>query len=205
MTYLKIVLTGLVFALIATVAAAQSSYRVQPGDTLSIEVLEDSSLNRSVVVLPDGTFTFPFAGALRASGRNVAEIRNSIVAGIQSNYSNPPTVFITVQPSAQQFEGVLGGSSGGSTINVYFLGEANNPGLLQVERGTTMLQAIAIGGGVTRFAAVKRIQLRRTNPQTGMQNVIQLNYKALADGTASQAIELKDGDVILVPERRLFE
>ena len=92
-----------------------------------------------------------------------------------------------------------------NTIDVYFLGEANNPGLLRVERGTTMLQAIAIGGGVTRFAAVKRIQLRRTNPQTGMQSVIKLNYKALADGTASQAIELRDGDVILVPERRLFE
>lgn len=204
MTYLKFALAGLVFALISTVATAQSTYRVQPGDVLAIEVLEDNGLNRSVVVLPDGTFTFPFAGSVRASGRNVTEISSAIVAAIQSNYSTPPTVFVSAQPSAQQFA-PSGSSSSKSNIDVYFLGEANNPGLLQVERGTTMLQAIAIGGGVTRFAAVKRIQLRRTNPQTGMQNVIKLNYKALANGTASQAIELKDGDVILVPERRLFE
>ena len=204
MKYLKFVLITLVLALVGTLASAQSTYRVQPGDVLVIEVLEDSNLNRSVVVLPDGTFTFPFAGTVRASGRNVSQITSAIVAGIQSNYSNPPTVFVSAQPSAQQFA-PSGSSASGNTIDVYFLGEANNPGLLRVERGTTMLQAIAIGGGVTRFAAVKRIQLRRTNPQTGMQSVIKLNYKALADGTASQAIELRDGDVILVPERRLFE
>jgi polysaccharide export outer membrane protein len=193
-------LMGLVLTLVATMVQAQSEYRVQPGDSLNIEVLEDGSLNRSVVVLPDGRFNFPFAGAVRASGRTAAQIQGDVTAAIQSNFANPPTVFVSVVPAASSLE-----EATGDTIDVYFLGEVNTPGLLEVKSGTTLLQALAVGGGVTRFAAVKRIQLRRTNRQTGVQNVVTLNYKALANGTASNVIELKDGDVILVPERRLFE
>ena len=89
-------------------------------------------------------------------------------------------------------------------MDVYFVGEINNPGVVQVERGTTLLQAVAISGGVSRFAAIKRIQLRRTGAD-GVQRVTILNYKALADGAVTTDIELKDGDVILVPTRRLFE
>lgn len=203
MQNVKIILMGLVLALVGTTAYAQSEYRVKPGDGLNIEVLEDSSLNRAVVVLPDGRFNFPFAGAVQAAGRNAVEIQSSVRDAIQSNFSNPPTVFVSVVPGTPAVSSAASSSS--STLDVYFLGEVNTPGVISVKPGTTLLQAIAVGGGVTRFAAIKRIQLRRTNRQTGVQNVITLNYKALANGTASNAIELKDGDVILVPERRLFE
>ena len=199
MQHVRHIIVALIFAVIGTAAAAQSQYRVQPGDNLSIEVLEDSSLNRSIVVLPDGRINFPFAGSIIAGGRSATQIQASISQAIAPNFATTPTVFVTVNPAASNFD------DADETIDIYFLGEVNNPGITQVKSGTTLLQAIAIGGGVTRFAAVKRIQLRRTNRQTGVQNVITLNYRALANGTASNAIELKDGDVILVPERRLFE
>ena len=199
MQHVRHIIVALIFAVIGTAAAAQSQYRVQPGDNLSIEVLEDSSLNRSIVVLPDGRINFPFAGSIIAGGRSATQIQASIYQAIAPNFATTPTVFVTVNPAASNFD------DADETIDIYFLGEVNNPGITQVKSGTTLLQAIAIGGGVTRFAAVKRIQLRRTNRQTGVQNVITLNYRALANGTASNAIELKDGDVILVPERRLFE
>ena len=141
MTQMKHILTALLFALIGTWAVAQSEYRVQPGDTLSIEVLEDSTLNRSVVVLPDGNFTFPFAGSVRASGRNATEIGTAITSGIQSNYSSPPTVFVTVQPAAQRFAPPVPGASG-RTIDIFMLGEVNSPGVVAVEPGTTLLQAL---------------------------------------------------------------
>jgi len=195
----KRILMGMVLALTASVVQAQSQYRVQPGDTLFIEVLEDASLNRSVIVLPDGRVTFPFAGSIRAAGLNAGQIQSAITQAIQPNFANPPTVFVSVSPAPDSLENTE------ETIDIYFVGEVNTPGLLEVKPGTTLLQALAVGGGVTRFAAVKRIQLRRTNRQTGVQNVVTLNYKALANGTASNVIELKDGDVILVPERRLFE
>ena len=60
----------LIFSIFAaTTAVAQSGYQIQPRDTLQVEVIEDPSLNRSVLVLPDGTIYFPFAGSVRASGQ----------------------------------------------------------------------------------------------------------------------------------------
>jgi polysaccharide export outer membrane protein len=107
-----------------------------------------------------------------------------------------------VQPAAPR----TGTGATTRTIDIYFLGEVNTPGLREVAPGTTLLQALAQSGGLTRFAATRRIQLRRTNPQTGQQWVAEIDYRALANGAAlATDITLQDGDVILVPERRLFE
>ncbi len=192
-----ILLWGLLFA--ATMSYAQNEYRVQPGDTLQIEVLEDSSLNRTVLVTPDGRIAFPFAGSVRASGRTVDQIRRNVIAGIQDSFAAEPTVFVSVMalnPEEDEPE----------TINVYFMGEVNTPGLREVEPGTTFLQGLSQAGGFTSFAATKRVQLRRTNHHTGEQSLSTINYKALSQGAGlSRSIILRDGDVILVPERGLFE
>ena len=92
------------------------------------------------------------------------------------------------------------------TIEIYFLGEVNAPGLKEVKPGTTLLQAMAQTGGLTSFAADKRIQLRRTNTRTGEQSLQLFNYRLLSRGAANtRDVTLQDGDVILVPERRVFE
>ena len=68
-----------------------------------------------------------------------------------------------------------------------------------------MLQAIALAGGLDRFAATKRIQLRRSD-STGQERLYLFNFKAVERGGAIQSmITLREGDVIIVPERRLFE
>lgn len=201
---LKSIAMGLVLAFWAGLALAQAQYQVQSGDTLTIEVLEDSSLNRAVQVLPDGRFNFPFAGSIQAAGLSAGQIENAITAGIQSNFANPPTVFVGVRPRIEPINPAGGSAIDGPSIDVYFVGEVNRPGLIEVKQGTTLLQAVAVSGGVSRFAAIKRIQLRRTDA-AGVQRVTILNYKALSNGAVTNDIELKDGDVILVPERRLFE
>ena len=185
----------------ATVATAQSGYQIQPGDTLQVEVLEDPSLNRSVLVLPDGTVSFPFAGSVRASGRTAGQLGDSITSGIASNFATEPNVFVTVASLRERTV-----SSGPARIDVYMMGEIAAPGEKKLTRGTSLIQALATTGGFTSFAATKRILLRRTNKRTGKQSVMRINYKAIADGTAvGQDIRLQDGDVIIVPERRLFE
>ena len=63
---MKKFLIALIATVFATGAFAQSGYQIRTGDTLQIEVLEDPSLNRSVLVLPDGTISFPFAGSVRS-------------------------------------------------------------------------------------------------------------------------------------------
>jgi polysaccharide export outer membrane protein len=60
-------------------------------------------------------------------------------------------------------------------------------------------------GGFTRFAATKRVQLRRTDAN-GAETIYPLNYDAIEAGTSPNgAAVLVDGDVIMVPQRRLFE
>lgn len=193
------------FTMIASVAMAQQDYRIRSGDTLSIEVLEDQNLNRSAVVLPDGRFSFPLAGTLTAGGQTVAQVQAAIVEAIGSNFNTPPNVFVAVQPAPRQ-PAAPSAPAVVPTVDIYMLGEVATPGLRQVRPGTTFLQALSQTGGLSRFAALKRIQLRRTDPRTGQQQVVVINYKALTNGAVlSQDFPLQDGDVILVPERRLFE
>lgn len=198
---------SLFFAIVAffaaSVAYAQSQYQIQSGDTLQIEVLEDPSLNRSVLVLPNGSITFPFAGSVRAGGRTPGDVQGAIASGIASNFASPPTVFVTV--SSLRPRATSSGGSSGRTIDVYMLGEISSPGEKSLSRGTTVLQALASTGGFTKFAATKRILLRRTDPRTGKQSVSRINYKSIAEGAVTQDVVLADGDVIIVPERRLFE
>jgi polysaccharide export outer membrane protein len=191
----------LITMLLGAAPATAQGYVVQGGDSLRIEVLEDESLNRDVLVTPDGTFSFPFAGTVQASGRTPAQISSVIADRIASNFAAPPNVFVGVRslrPDDQTEEA--------DVVRVYFLGEVNAPGAKQLVPGVTLLQALSEAGGFTNFAARKRLQLRRTDPNTGMQSVSVINYQALANGAAlSRDILLTEGDVILVPQRRLFE
>ncbi|WP_136637798.1 polysaccharide biosynthesis/export family protein [Pseudooceanicola onchidii] len=189
-------------ALLAVPASAQQLYKIRPGDQLNIEVLEDPSLNRSVLILPDGNFTFPFAGQVRAGGRSVLAVQNSLVERLSSNFATPPSVFVTAGPLFKAPEAPMGAVEI-DKFGIYAMGEINNPGKVEIlsDEGITLLQAIAQVGGFTRFAATKRIELRRPT-QKGEQVYI-YNYKT--GGGISGATTLRAGDVIVVPERRLFE
>ena len=197
-----LVLLAVVFG---TAAVAQNGYRIRAGDVLAVEVLQDTSLNREVLVLPDGQFSFPFAGTLQAGGRTVLEVQEAIKAGIASNFAVEPTVFVSVRQLVPPAPPRAAGPVVPATIDVYFLGEFAAPGAKALPPGTTFLQALAAGGAFTSFAAQKRIQLRRTDA-TGRQSVVTINYRAIADGgRLSHDVVLQDGDIILAPERRLFE
>lgn len=201
--FFRIALSALL-ALAATLSLAQSDYRIRTNDVLTIEVLEDPSLNRSVQVLPDGKISFPRAGTLGVRGRTVDQVTNAITAAIESDFASQPNVFVSVAPA--EIEEAIVEPAPDPTINIYFLGEVESPGLKEMEPGVTFLQALSQSGGLTRFAADKRIQLRRTNPRTKKQRVIKINYRALSRGAGlANDFPLRDGDVILVPERRLFE
>lgn len=187
----------LALAPIAPEATAQSAgYRIQPGDTIAVSVLEDDTLNRQVLVLPDGRISVPLAGSVQAAGTTVEALESSIADRLASNFAVRPSVFVSVTGITE--EDVV--------FPVYVLGRVGDPGLREVEPGTTLLQAIALAGGLDPFAATKRIQLRRTDPQSGQERLFLFNYNAVERGGAiAQMIALREGDVILVPERRLFE
>lgn len=198
----RILLSALIAIVFGSVASAQGLYKIQPGDVLRIEVLEDPSLNRNALVLPDGTVSMPLAGSISAGGMTLGNVQENIVSGLASNFASSPSVFVTIQ----SLSGAPKASSGrSSSFDVYIMGAVNKSGKNKVSSGTTLLQFLAESGGFTKFAAKKRIQLRRTD-RSGKTTVYGFNYKAVENGSSSASpIVLQKGDVIVVPERRLFE
>lgn len=191
---------GLLFGL-GQPAQAQTGYTIRSGDVLQVEVLEDNSLNRSVLVLPNGTLSFPMAGTLTARGRTVEQISDSLTAALAPSFAAPPTVFVSVGQLAAVEE------PANRMIDIYAIGEFAEPGRKEVKPGTTLLQFLAEAGGLGRFAADKRIELHRTNPQTGQVSTFLFNYRLPAGGAGriSGGTRLTAGDVVNAPQRRLFE
>ena len=193
----------LALAVLGTSATAQSGgYVIKPGDTLRIEVFEDASLNRDVLILPDGSFSFPLVGSLSAKGRTVNQVRSDVRNGLAPNFATPPSVHVAIAALAPETT-----STGTSLVDLFAIGEVANPGLLQVEPGITLLQFLAAAGGLDRFAADKRIELIRTDSKTGAVSTYLFNYR-LPQGSATTIAgntELYDGDVVKVPQKRLFE
>lgn len=186
--------------LLAVQSQAQD-YRVRSGDVLQIEVLEDSTLNRTAIVLPDGQISLPLVGSVQASGRSLAQVQEDLAARLSGSFATPPTVYVTLSALAER----VPASTTPRMIDVFVMGAANAPGRIEVSPGTTFLQAIAQAGGLSPFAATKRIQLRRTD-KSGNEKIYRLNYDAIEQGTATGGTtRLVDGDVIIVPQRKLFE
>lgn len=198
----KIISALLILPLFAVAALAQDNYRIKPGDVVRVEVLEDSTLNRDAIVLPDGRISFPLAGSVKAGGRSVEEVRSEVISKLSPNFATEPTVFVSIS----QLAAPVASSGGGTRTNtIYILGEVANPGAHEVERGTTMLQALAQVGGFSQFAATKRIQLRRTD-KSRKERIYNVNYKSILQGkTSIGTTVMESGDVIIVPQRKLFE
>ena len=196
-------------AVLAFPAAGQDGgYLIRPGDTLRIEVLEDPGLNRSVLVSPDGRITLPLAGGIKASGKTVEAIQSELSARLAPNFAAPPNIYVSIERIAERRES--GGGSAAAkvppTIDIYVIGEGAKSGRLSVAPGTTVLQFFAEMGGFSKFAATKRIQLRRTDPKTGTETAYNINYDAIESGTSRMgATVLMKGDVIVIPQRKLFE
>jgi polysaccharide export outer membrane protein len=189
----------LVFLPLMALTASAQDYRVRPGDVLQIEVLEDPTLNRSAIVLPDGQISLPVAGTIRVSGRSLGQVQSELASRLASGFASPPTVYVTLSELAERVPATP------RVIDIYVLGAANTPGKIQVSPGTTLLQAIAEAGGLSPFAAKKRVQLRRVD-KSGTERVYLLDLDAVERGVAGGGTaRLADGDVIVVPQRKLFE
>lgn len=199
-TLIGLALVPLLVPLLALAAAAQTDagYQLRAGDVLRIEVVEDAGLNRAALIAPDGRVTLPLAGSVQASGRTVEAVQADLVQRLSASFAAPPTVFVSIERLAERVAAT--GPATGPTIDIFVVGEVAKPGLITVKPGTTVLQAFAMMGGFTRFAATKRVQLRRG------AETFALDYKAIEAGSSpAGSTVLAEGDVIVVPERRLFE
>jgi polysaccharide export outer membrane protein len=197
-----LVILATVFSLLGAVslATAQEGYRVKSGDVLDIEVFEDQSLNSQVLVLPDGTYTFPLVGTMKAGGLTVEQVRVSLTGALASNFAVSPSIYVSVRSLAQSAY-----ATPERTIDVYVMGEIVAPGKKEITSGTTILQFLAQSGGLGRFAADKRIELHRNDASTGETTIYLFDYTGKTGGGIASSTTLRGGDVIIVPERGLFE
>ncbi|MEM9581759.1 MAG: polysaccharide biosynthesis/export family protein [Pseudomonadota bacterium] len=201
----------LIVALGFSTAALAQNYTVKPGDTLRLEVMEDPDMARSVLVLPDGTVSIPLVGHVQAAGKSVPEIEAMILEAIGPNYVKRPNLTVSVASLARvkpvravaPRAAVTRRSVAARGITVFAMGELAKPGKLAVAPGTTVLQLVAEVGGFTRFAASKRLVLRRVD-KTGVMRAYRVDAKKMMTGGA-QPVVLQAGDILVVPERKLFE
>lgn len=194
---------ALVMALMSATAALAQAYEIRSGDVLRIEVLEDPSLNQNALVGPDGRIAFPLIGTVAVGGSTIEQVQATLTERLSPNFAAPPNVFVALGSVAQQAPAAAGPVAP-ALIDVFVIGEAANPGRAQVEPGTTILQFFAQIGGFTNFAATKRIQLRRIDA-SGTEQVYTINYDAVERGGSLGRATVADGDVFVIPQRRLFE
>lgn len=175
----------------------EGPFRLSPGTVVEVQVLEDPSLNRQVLVQPDGLIAFPLAGYLQADGKTPQELADDIRAALTDDFLDPPTVTVSL------IAGSTPGVTGFQTF--YVIGQVGAPGRHQTEEPVHILQALAIAGGPGAFAAKRRIQIRK-RAQDGTEMLRLFDMEAVEDGQlVSELLVIGDGDVIFVPERGLFE
>ena len=159
-----------------------NQYRLAPGDKLRIEVYKDQQLSQSVQVRPDGKITLPLIGDVDAAGQPPVALRDSIASALKEYVTNPTVTVILVEAAASL---------------AYVVGEVFHPGSVMLQSGpVSVLQALALAGGLKDFANSKDIRILRPTP-TGVQT-IPFNYKDAIRG--AKPFYLKQGDTVVVPD-----
>jgi len=164
--------------------AATEEYMIGPDDLLAVNVWKEPEISRNVVVRPDGRISLPLVGDLRASGRSPAQLQADIKALLVNYLSNPEVTVIVQEARSQKFN---------------ILGEVEHPGAYPLSRSMTVLDAIAVAGGLRDFAKGRKIYVLRITAD-GSRTRLAFNYKDVIKGqNLSQNVELQPRDTVVVP------
>src|SRR5689334_13378591 len=171
-----------------TPAYAQSE-PLQAGDTLQISVWQDPKLDRQIVIGPDGMISFPLAGHIKAEGITAQALENLLRARLQKNYTGKLDITVSLaKPNPVE--------ESSSRPRVYISGEVLKPGSYPLKPPITIAQAIALAGGLSPFAAARRIQVHRN--VDGTDNVLVFDYKAFQSGAQpADNFALRSGDIVI--------
>jgi polysaccharide export outer membrane protein len=193
---MRILVFLLCLCAMTSVARAQN---LKPGDTLSVTVMQDPKLDRTVVVDPLGEIAFPLAGHIRVRGLTPEGVENILKTKLKSNYKDEALdITVALANSVKDLP------EEDLKPKIFITGEIVRPGSYVVRQRTTLMQAIALAGGLGPYAAKRRIQVRRAGGPG--EDIFVFDYRAYEAGNDLEGnIVLHAGDVIMVPERGLFE
>ena len=173
----------------ATVASVQlrpttNNYIIGPGDMLAVNVWKEPEISRTLPVRPDGNISLPLAGDLVANGRTPAQLQNDIRQQLLTYFSDPEVTVVVQEAKSHKFN---------------IVGEIEKPGSYVMSNPMTVLDAIAVAGGLRDFAKATKIYVLRVNAD-GSRTKLPFNYKQVIKGNALQDnVELEPSDTIVVP------
>jgi polysaccharide export outer membrane protein len=84
--------------------------------------------------------------------------------------------------------------------NFYVYGEVARPGMYPLESGKTVLTAVSMAGGLTKFGAPTKVKVLTKNEQTKAFDTIKVNLNDVISGDSAADIKLKSGDIIVISE-----
>ncbi len=161
-----------------------SSYIIGNDDVIAINVWKEGELSKSVPVRSDGKISLPLMGEIQASGRTPLQLESDISEKLKNYITAPEVTVIVEQINSKKFN---------------ILGMVGKPGTFPLGLPLTVMDAIALAGGVRDFAKTKDIYVLRQRAD-GRTYRIPFNYKDFIKGkNPAQNIRVEPRDTIIVP------
>jgi polysaccharide biosynthesis/export protein len=163
-------------------AAVPPGYLIGADDVLGVLFWREKDISADVIVRPDGKITLPLLNDVQAAGLTTDQLRAALTTAA-ARYVEDPNVTVVVRQI--------------NSRRVFITGQIGKPGPYVLSPNMTVLQLIAMAGGLTEFADSKNILIMRT--ENGKPVALRFNYKEVLERkNLKQNIELQAGDTILV-------
>ena len=160
-------------------ASQDRDYVIGPEDILDIQVWGNKDLNQIVFVRPDGRTSLPLVGEIGVSGKTVQQLQDHLTNVYEKTVKGAVVTVIVKEIRSRP---------------VYFIGGFGKPGVMQLTRDLSLLQAISVVGGVVPNADAEKGFLLRGDKR------IPIDFNRLVQrGDLTQNPKLEPGDSIVVP------
>jgi polysaccharide export outer membrane protein len=167
----------------AGVPVLPAGYVIGANDLLSIVFWRDKDMSADVVVRPDGKVSLPLLNDVVAAGLTPEQLRVQLVQAA-GKYVTDPVPSVVVKEIRSR--------------NVFITGRVAKPGAYSLTDQMTVLQLIAVAGGLQEYADSKSITVMRND--NGRQRSFKVNYKdVIRQLRVEQNIPLLPGDTVIVP------
>jgi polysaccharide export outer membrane protein len=154
-------------------------YIIGPEDILDIQVWGNKDLNQTVFVRPDGRTSLPLVGEIGVAGKTVQQLQDHLTNVYEKTVKGAVVTVIVKEIRSRP---------------VYFIGGFGKPGVTQLTRELTLLQAISVVGGIVPNADAEKGFVLRGDKR------IPIDFNRLLQrGDLSQNPKLEPGDSVVVP------
>ncbi|MDE2484090.1 MAG: SLBB domain-containing protein [candidate division NC10 bacterium] len=167
-------------------------YVIGAGDLLVVSVLDVSELDKvKVRVGIEGFIRLPLVGTIKVRGLTAHRLEGALADLLGEKYLYDPQVSVFIEEYKSQ--------------RVAVLGEVNKPGVYEVSERRTLIDMLALAGGLSKDAdQVVYILRKSAGAETGPSNsgaLLKIDLEQLLAGLdPSMNVKVSAGDVISVPK-----